>query len=327
MNVRTRAALAGALLGVLALQPLAMAGDRDGVSEALESISGTWPDAMFSIDVTGAQDGEAVLNQRLEIAYEAALPGYLAYLSISSHGDLTLYRDPAKGAKKSGTATYVIKPPLGSEQLIVLFASAPWDALFPHGATVRELGGDREGAAAFVQQLAQRGADNVKLANRRYEFAVAANPGATEYTTRGIVRQVQEARRDHTASGGTARIPSRIEFEFDSDHLTSQGKLDLDVFGEALKTDLREGAVALEGHTDAIGTDEYNQALSERRAAAAKQYLVDSFGIPPARLTAVGLGKSDPIASNEDANGRSRNRRVDFIFSAPSMAAPASAGH
>jgi outer membrane protein OmpA-like peptidoglycan-associated protein len=327
MNVRSRAALAGALLGVLALQPLAVAGDRDGVSEALESISGTWPDAMFSIDVAGAQDGEAVLNKRLEIAYEAALPGYLAYLRISSHGDLTLYRDPARGAKKSGTATYVIKPPLGSEQLIVLFASAPWDALFPHGGAVRELGGDREDAAAFAQQLTQLGADNVKLANRRYQFAVAATPGATEYTTRGIVRQVQEARRDHTASGGTARIPSRIEFEFDSDRLTSQGKLDLDVFGEALKTDLREGAVALEGHTDAVGTDEYNQALSERRAAAAKQYLVDSFGIPPARLSAVGLGKSDPIASNEDASGRSHNRRVDFIFSAPSTAAPASATH
>jgi outer membrane protein OmpA-like peptidoglycan-associated protein len=327
MNVRSRAALAGALLGVLALQPLAVAGDRDGVSEALESISGTWPDAMFSIDVAGAQDGEAVLNKRLEIAYEAALPGYLAYLRISSHGDLTLYRDPARGAKRSGTATYVIKPPLGSEQLIVLFASAPWDALFPHGGAVRELGGDREDAAAFAQQLTQLGAGNVKLANRRYQFAVAATPGATEYTTRGIVRQVQEARRDHTASGGTARIPSRIEFEFDSDRLTSQGKLDLDVFGEALKTDLREGAVALEGHTDAVGTDEYNQALSERRAAAAKQYLVDSFGIPPARLSAVGLGKSDPIASNEDASGRSHNRRVDFIFSAPSTAAPASATH
>lgn len=325
--MRTRAALAGVLLGVLAVQPPAMAGDRDAVSETLESISGTWPEALFSIDVTGAKDGEAVLNQRLEIAYEAALPGYLAYLRVSSHGDLTLYREAARGARKSGSAAYVIKPPLGSEQLIVLFASAPWDALFPHGGTMRDLGGDREGAAAFVQELTQLDSDHVKLASRRYQFAIAATPGATEYTTRGIVRQVQEARRDHTASGGTARIPSRIEFEFDSDRLTSQGKLDLDVFGEALVTDLHEGAVALEGHTDAIGTDDYNQALSERRAAAAKQYLVDGFGIPSARLTSVGLGKSDPIASNDDATGRSHNRRVDFIFSAPSAAAPASADH
>jgi len=65
------------------------------VDAAVVAASGG-PDALFSIDVTGAKDGEAVLNQRLEIAYEAALPGYLAYLGVSSHGDLTLYRDPAR---------------------------------------------------------------------------------------------------------------------------------------------------------------------------------------------------------------------------------------
>jgi outer membrane protein OmpA-like peptidoglycan-associated protein len=128
--------------------------------------------------------------------------------------------------------------------------------------------------------------------------------------------QVQQAQHDRTASGSAARIPSRIEFEFDSDRLTAQGKLDLDTFGEALVTDLRDGRVALEGHTDAVGTDDYNQTLSERRARAARQYLVDSFGIPDSRMTAVGRGKSDPVASNDDAVGRSHNRRVDFIFSA-----------
>jgi len=142
----------------------------------------------------------------------------------------------------------------------------------------------------------------------------AAAAGGTEYTTRGIVMQVQQAQHDRTA--GAARIPSRIEFEFDSDRLTAQGKLDLDTFGEALVTDLRDGKIALEGHTDAVGTDDYNQTLSERRARAARQYLVDSFGIPDSRMVAVGRGKGDPIASNDDAAGRSHNRRVDFIFSA-----------
>jgi OmpA-OmpF porin, OOP family len=116
------------------------------------------------------------------------------------------------------------------------------------------------------------------------------------------------------SSAGSARIPGRIEFEFDSDRLTEQGKLDLDTFGEALATDLRATNVTLEGHTDAVGTDEYNQALSERRAAAARQYLADGFGIAPSRLTAVGMGKSHPVASNDDAAGRGQNRRVDFIF-------------
>jgi outer membrane protein OmpA-like peptidoglycan-associated protein len=314
------------LIAVSLLHQPAFGGDRDGVSEALESVSGTWSDAMFSIDVTGAPDGEAHLGQRLDIAYEAAVPGYLAYLRVSSHGDLTLYRDAAKAAKASGKEAYVTKPPLGSEQLIVLFASAPWDALFPHGGTTRDVGGDRDSADALVQQLRQLNANHVQFATRRYQLSVAAMPGGTQYTTRGIIRQVEEARHGRAGSAGAARIPSRIEFEFGSDRLTEQGKLDLDTFGEALVTELRDTSVALEGHTDALGTDDYNQALSERRAVAARQYLVDGFGVPASRLSAVGMGKSNPIASNDDPEGRSHNRRVDFIFSARAPAAAASDG-
>ena len=311
MSMQRMACLAFTLLGVTALDSAALAGDRDGISEELEGIAATWPDALFSIDVHGTDDGNASLNQRLEIAYEAASPGYLAYLRVSSHGDVTLYRDPAKAGKSSGTQAYVIKPPLGSEQLIVLFANKPWDSLFPKGANTRELGSERTDAAALVQQLSDMQASNVLFAARRYQLQIAASPGGTEYTTRAIVRRVKEG-----GGGSSARIPSRIQFEFNSDQLTPQGKLDLDTFGEALITDLRDSGVALEGHTDAIGTDDYNQSLSERRASAAKQYLMDSFGIAPSRLSAVGMGKDSPIASNDDEAGRSKNRRVDFIFSA-----------
>jgi outer membrane protein OmpA-like peptidoglycan-associated protein len=313
--VRSSTCLIITLLVALTLPSEATGGDRDGVSEALASIRSTWPDALFSIEVSGADDGQAVLNHRLEIAYEAGLPGYVAYLIVSSHGDMTLYRDSTRTARTRGTESYVVKPPLGSGQIIVLFANAPWDSFFPGGGTVRDLSADRDSAAAFVQHLAQLENAHVLVSDRRYQLNTAAAAGGTEYTTRGIVMQVQQA-QELKNSGGAARIPSRIEFEFDSDRLTAQGKLDLDTFGEALVTDLRDARVALEGHTDAIGTDEYNQTLSERRARAARQYLVDSFGIPDSRLTAVGMGKSDPIASNEDELGRSHNRRVDFIFSA-----------
>jgi outer membrane protein OmpA-like peptidoglycan-associated protein len=313
--VRSSTCVIITLLVALTLPLEAIGGDRDGVSEALASIRSTWPDALFSIEVSGADDGQAVLSHRLEIAYEAALPGYVAYLIVSSHGDMTLYRDSTRTARTRGTESYVVKPPLGSGQIIVLFANAPWDSFFPGGGTVRELSADRDSAAAFVQHLAQLENAHVLVSDRRYQLNTAAAAGRTEYTTRGIVLQVQQA-QELTNSGGAARIPSRIEFEFDSDRLTGQGKLDLDTFGEALVTDLRDVRVALEGHTDSIGTDEYNQTLSERRARAARQYLVDSFGIPDSRLTAVGMGKSDPIASNEDELGRSHNRRVDFIFSA-----------
>jgi len=67
------------------------------------------------------------------------------------------------------------------------------------------------------------------------------------------------------------------------------------------------------GHTDSIGTAEYNQALSERRANAVKQYLV-SKGIPASKITTIGKGKTQPVATNKTAEGRQKNRRVDIEF-------------
>jgi outer membrane protein OmpA-like peptidoglycan-associated protein len=72
--------------------------------------------------------------------------------------------------------------------------------------------------------------------------------------------------------------------------------------------------IHLEGHTDSIGTDEYNQRLSEQRADAVRDYLLQQ-GVPPTNLTAVGLGKADPVASNDTAAGREQNRRVEMVVS------------
>jgi outer membrane protein OmpA-like peptidoglycan-associated protein len=115
--------------------------------------------------------------------------------------------------------------------------------------------------------------------------------------------------------GNDTAIPAHIEFEFDSDQLTSQGRLDLDEFGAALNGDLRDSGVMLQGNTDASGSDDYNIALSSRRPVTTKKYLQDSFAIASSRLTTVGLGKSNPIAPNANDADRACNRRVDFIIS------------
>jgi outer membrane protein OmpA-like peptidoglycan-associated protein len=72
--------------------------------------------------------------------------------------------------------------------------------------------------------------------------------------------------------------------------------------------------IQLEGHTDSIGTEEYNQKLSEDRAAAVREYLVGQ-SVPSNTMTAAGFGKSSPIASNDNAAGRQRNRRVEMVVS------------
>jgi outer membrane protein OmpA-like peptidoglycan-associated protein len=72
--------------------------------------------------------------------------------------------------------------------------------------------------------------------------------------------------------------------------------------------------VAIEGHTDAVGTDDYNQRLSEQRAEAVRDYFVGQ-GVAAGTVTARGLGKNQPIASNDTPDGRQRNRRVELVLS------------
>jgi outer membrane protein OmpA-like peptidoglycan-associated protein len=77
--------------------------------------------------------------------------------------------------------------------------------------------------------------------------------------------------------------------------------------------------VAIEGYTDSVGSEDYNQGLSERRANSVKSYLAGQ-GIGSMRLSASGKGESDPVAGNDSATGRQQNRRVEVVISNPAAA-------
>jgi outer membrane protein OmpA-like peptidoglycan-associated protein len=104
-------------------------------------------------------------------------------------------------------------------------------------------------------------------------------------------------------------VVPRIHFDFGSDRLTDQSRRVLDEIAGAMKAD-PDWRGSIEGHTDALGTPEYNQALSERRARAAHEYL-EAAGIAPKRLSVVGFGASRPVAPH-DALGNALNRRVEL---------------
>jgi outer membrane protein OmpA-like peptidoglycan-associated protein len=72
--------------------------------------------------------------------------------------------------------------------------------------------------------------------------------------------------------------------------------------------------LAVEGYTDSVGSDAFNQTLSEQRANAVRDYLVQQ-GLDPSQITSTGYGKTNPVASNDTAQGRQQNRRVEIIIS------------
>lgn len=101
-----------------------------------------------------------------------------------------------------------------------------------------------------------------------------------------------------------------VNFDFDKSNIRSDARPILDEAIRVLK-DEPQIDVSVDGYTDSVGTDAYNQRLSERRAQAVTDYLVRG-GIARSRLTPVGYGESDPVASNDTDDGRAQNRRVEL---------------
>lgn len=100
-----------------------------------------------------------------------------------------------------------------------------------------------------------------------------------------------------------------VEFDFDKSVVKPQYHNDIEKVANFLKA-YPETKGVFEGHTDSVGTDEYNMKLSERRADSVKKYLVEKFNIDAARVSTEAYGESRPVASNKTDEGRQRNRRV-----------------
>ncbi len=102
----------------------------------------------------------------------------------------------------------------------------------------------------------------------------------------------------------------QVLFAFDSAELTGPAQQELQSLMSKL-SDARVASVKVIGHTDSVGTDNYNQGLSERRASSVAEYLI-GHGLAPSRVTSQGRGESEPVADNESDAGRAQNRRVEL---------------
>lgn len=109
------------------------------------------------------------------------------------------------------------------------------------------------------------------------------------------------------------RIELQVLFDFDKSIIKSVYEPQLTQIAQLMISDPQISAI-IEGHTDSVGTDEYNLNLSKRRANAIKQRLVNNYGISPDRIETIGYGESQPIADNSTAAGAQKNRRAIAVI-------------
>ena len=137
-----------------------------------------------------------------------------------------------------------------------------------------------------------------------------------------IVEQVRNRGitvQESDANPGRISLPA-IQFEFDSDRLTLSAMDQMRELSRALRSEeLLSFSFAVQGHTDSVGSSEYNRSLSQRRARAVKRYLVETAGIDRARLVEVGLGEDYPLPGRQPIDDR--NRRVEIVNLGDSLVA------
>jgi outer membrane protein OmpA-like peptidoglycan-associated protein len=129
-----------------------------------------------------------------------------------------------------------------------------------------------------------------------------------------IAKTVPDAKVERVGEGIVVEFNSSILFGFDKSGLSNDAKLNLDKLVTVLDN-YADTNIEIQGHTDSKGSEAYNQDLSVQRTRKVSYYLTDK-GINSDRLTVKGFGETLPKYENDTENGRSQNRRVEFLITA-----------
>jgi len=168
--------------------------------------------------------------------------------------------------------------------------------------------------AALSVALGKRQADEI-LAGTAIGAGIGAGVGAYMDAQEEKLAQIPgthvERVDDHTL---LVHFDSDVLFAVDSASINAGSRETLQEVGSVLMQ-YPKTAIVIQGHTDSTGTEEHNQALSERRAGAVKGFLAGR-GIDSDRMAAIGYGEGMPTASNDTPEGRQQNRRVDVLLKA-----------
>ncbi len=175
-------------------------------------------------------------------------------------------------------------------------------------------------AALAQQQASQAEAERARLAAANANSALQKSEAEKAEIRQRLLAQLNQILETRDTARGLIVNMSDVLFDFNQSTIKPATRETLAKLAGILLAypSLR---LALEGHTDSVGTDQYNQTLSEKRAYSVRDYLVQQ-GISGNSLTAVGFGKANPIAPNDTAAGRQQNRRVEMVVSGDVIGTP-----
>ena len=139
--------------------------------------------------------------------------------------------------------------------------------------------------------------------------------GEISQTAQDALRRAQEAGK--LAEGKflyeTVLTDDKVKFGFDTSDLSPEGQAAIDEFAAKIKQDNKNVYVEIQGHTDNVGSDKYNEELGLLRAESVRQYLSQQHQFPLHRINVISYGEKSPIADNKTRDGRNQNRRVALV--------------
>jgi outer membrane protein OmpA-like peptidoglycan-associated protein len=173
-------------------------------------------------------------------------------------------------------------------------------------------------AAAQAQAEAAKARADAEAANARAQAAQANQQAETSKQEADATREKLRAQLNSvlaTTESARGLVVNLGDVLFDTGRYTLKPNAQISMAKVSTILQLYPNLkVQVEGYTDSVGGDQYNQKLSENRANAVHDFLIQN-GVPATNVTAVGYGKADPVASNDSADGRRQNRRVNLVVS------------
>lgn len=281
-------------------------------TQELDDLFAEKQNADFSVSINNSARKEWRVGDSIKLHVKSKKACDLQMIHLDSNGVASLFNLGRVEANKEtvfpkGVDYMSIEPPLGKDQIYAACSNKK----MPQVDELSVPSTDNVVEADFVAKMSKRYASkldkNALVAKLTYdvkgrndELALVSDDIVSFYTIRS--RTIKRPKLD-----------LNVNFDFRSAELNDEGRALLDEVGKALNDDRMKGArFELNGHTDDIGSDEYNLDLSSQRAVTVGKYLQGAHKVDAGRVIPKGYGESAPKVENTDDDARAENRRVEF---------------